>query len=213
MIQRAQASKLAYLPVTSFVQRVASRDATPGGGTVAALSGSLGASLLAMVCRLTQGKRKHAAVEPAMREREAVLLPLRDRLRDLVDEDAAAFDTVMDAYGLPADAPERAAAIADAYARATRVPLEAMRLCLAALEHGEAIARDGAEGALSDAAVGALTLLTGLTGAAYNVRINLKELRDEALRAEAGQALSDLPARGEALAAAVRRAVDARLAG
>jgi formiminotetrahydrofolate cyclodeaminase len=217
MPERANASKLAYLPVAGFIQHVASRDATPGGGAVAALNGSLGASLLVMVSRLTAGKKKHQDVEAELRERADALVPLRDRLKDLVDEDAAAFDAVMDAYALPAgdDAAKAArdAALQAAYGRATRVPLEVMRLCLAALEHGPAVARKGTEQALSDALVAGLALHTGFVGAAYNVRINLRELPPGALRHEAELAIGSGAAHAEALLATIRAAVDSRLEG
>lgn len=215
MVERAQASKLAYLPVAGFIQHTASRSPTPGGGAVAALSGSLGASLLIMVCRLSLGKKKLAHLEEAMRGRVEALMPLRDRLRELVDEDAAAFDGVMAAYGLPSGTEEeksaRAAAIASGYAAATQVPLEVARQCLAGLEQAGGIAAEGSENALSDAAVAGLALHTGFHGALYNVRINLPELPPGDLRQEAEAALAEWPARADALAAAARSAVEARL--
>jgi len=215
MVERAKASKLAYLPVASFIQHTASRAPTPGGGAVAALNGSLGAGLLLMVCRLTVGKKKYQAVEAAMRERADALMPLRDQLKELVDADAEAFDLVMDAYGMPsgseAEQAARKGAIADAYAEATRVPLEVMRLCLDGLERGQDIAAEGSENALSDAAVAGLTLHTGFHGAAYNVRINLSELGPGALRDEAAKALDRWPDRADELVAALRGTIDKRM--
>lgn len=215
MVERAQASKLAYLPVASFIQHTASRAPTPGGGAVAALNGSLGAGLLLMVCRLTVGKKKYQAVEAAMRERAEGLMPLRDQLKALIDEDATAFDVVMEAYGMPTgdDAEEeaQARALALAYAEATRVPLEVMRLCLDGLERGQDIAAEGSENALSDVAVAGLTLHTGFHGAAYNVRINLPELGSGNLRDESEKALAEWPARADALCARIRETVDRRL--
>lgn len=216
MVERAQASKLAYLPVASFIQHTASRAPTPGGGAVAALNGSLGAGLLLMVCRLTVGKKKYQAVEAAMRERAEGLMPLRDRLKELVDEDASAFDLVMDAYGLPkgddAEEEAQARALALAYAEATRVPLEVMRLCLDGLERGQDIAAKGSDNALSDAVVAGLTLHTGFHGAAYNVRINLSELGSGPLRDEAEKAVAQWPARADALCAKIRETIDRRMA-
>jgi formiminotetrahydrofolate cyclodeaminase len=215
MVERAQASKLAYLPVASFIQHTASRAPTPGGGAVAALNGSLGAGLLLMVCRLTMGKKKYQAVEAAMRERADGLMPLRDQLKSLVDEDASAFELVMEAYGMPSgdDAEEeaQARALALAYAEATRVPLEVMRLCLDGLERGQDIAAEGSENALSDAAVAGLTLHTGFHGAAYNVRINLPELGSGDLRDEAEKAVAEWPVRADALCASIRETVDRRM--
>lgn len=215
MVERAQASKLAYLPVASFIQHTASRSPTPGGGAVAALSGSLGAGLLIMVCRLSAGKKKLAHLEESMRGRVEALLPLRDRLRELIDLDAVAFDGVMAAYGLPAttatERSAREAALGAGYAAATEVPLEVARLCLSGLELARAIAAEGTENALSDAAVAGLALHTGFHGAVYNVRINLPALPAGDLRQEAEAALADWPARADALVAAVRAAVEGRL--
>lgn len=215
MVERAKASKLAYLPVAGFIQHTASRAPTPGGGAVAALSGSLGAGLLLMVCRLTVGKKKYQAVEAAMRERADGLMPLRDQLKALVDEDAEAFDRVMDAYGLPqgddAEEEARARALAIAYAEATRVPLEVMRLCLDGLERGQDIAAEGSDNALSDAAVAGMTLHTGFHGAAYNVRINLPELGSGPVRDAAEKGLAEWPARADALCAKIRETVDRRM--
>ncbi len=217
MVERAQASKLAYLPVASFIQNTASRSPTPGGGAVAALNGSLGVGLLLMVCRLTVGKKQYAHLEASMRERVDQLMPLRDRLKDLIDLDAKAFDLVMDAYGLPksseADQTARQAAIAEAYANATAVPLEVMRLCLDALAMAPVIAAEGSGNALSDCAVAGLTLHTGFHGAAYNVRINLPEVQDAELRATAEAALASWPARADELTGKIRATVDERMQG
>jgi formiminotetrahydrofolate cyclodeaminase len=215
MVERAQASKLAYLPVASFIQHTASRAPTPGGGAVAALNGSLGVGLLLMVCRLTLGKRRFAHLEPVMRQRVDALMPLRDELKELVDRDAAAFDQVMEAYGLPRDTEQdqqaRQAALAQGYHQATVVPLEVMRLCLEGLEQGPGIAAEGSDSALSDCAVAALSLHTGFVGAVYNVRINLAELPAGDLRSRAEEALQTWPERAEALAAQIRDTVDKRM--
>jgi formiminotetrahydrofolate cyclodeaminase len=215
MVERAQASRLAYLPVTSFIQHTASRSPTPGGGAVAALSGSLGVGLLVMVCRLTAGKKKLAHLEASMRSRVEALLPQRDRLRELVDLDAAAFDGVMAAYALPAGSDvERSArevALGAAFAAATEVPLEVARRCLSALEMAGPIAAEGTPNALSDAAVAGLALHTGVHGAVYNVRINLPSLPAGNLREEAEAALADWPARADTLVAEVRATVEGRL--
>lgn len=217
MTERAQASKLAYLPVTSFIQQTASRAPTPGGGAVSALNGSLGAGLLMMVCRLTAGKPRHVAVAEALRTQVDALMPLRDRMRELVDLDAAAFDEVMAAYALPkqseAEAAARARAVQVAYATATAAPYEVMRLSLDALERAPRIADEITPNALSDCGVAVLALQAGFHGAAYNVRINLPELGDGSLRQEVESALAAWPARADQLASEARAVVDRRLAG
>lgn len=170
-----------------------------------------------MVCRLTTGKKRFALVEEAMRARVEALLPLRDRLRELIDLDASAFDQVMAAYGLAQDTEEeraaRMGAVSAAYEAATEVPLEVARLCMEALELAEAIAREGSENALSDAAVGGLSLHAGFRGAMCNVRINLPEVPEGPLREAAEAAVALWPARADLLAEAVRVAVDQRMVG
>lgn len=217
MTERAQASKLAYLPVTSFVQQTASRAPTPGGGAVSALNGSLGAGLLMMVCRLTAGKPRYAAVAETLRAQVDALMPLRDRMRELVDLDAAAFDGVMAAYALPkqseAEVAARARAVQAAYETATSAPFEVMRLCLEGLERAPGIAETITPNALSDCGVAALALQAGFHGAAYNVRINLPELAEGDLRREVEAALASWPARADQLATEARAIVDRRLVG
>ncbi|PKP72680.1 MAG: hypothetical protein CVT84_17490 [Alphaproteobacteria bacterium HGW-Alphaproteobacteria-6] len=101
MTQISLASYLANLPVACFIENVAAKSPAPGGGSVAALSGALGAGLGAMVCRLTIGKKKYKDVEDELRAAEEKLAPLVEKLRDLVDEDTFAFNRVMAAFDLP----------------------------------------------------------------------------------------------------------------
>jgi formiminotetrahydrofolate cyclodeaminase len=88
-------------PLKSFLDELASASPAPGGGSVAALSGALGAALSSMVCRLTIGKKKYAGVEEEMKKILAQAEELREQFTVLIDKDAAAFNKVMEAYSLP----------------------------------------------------------------------------------------------------------------
>lgn len=170
--------------VQDILQEVAAATPAPGGGSVAAIAGAGGAALLAMVCRLTIGKKKYEAVGAAMEEALARAESLQNRLAVLVTEDCDAFNEVMAALKQPKDAPEQAAerqaSIEAATRRAIEVPWETMRTCIQALELAEWIVPNGNRNALSDGGVAVLMLAAGLEGAYLNVVINLGGIRDAA---------------------------------
>ena len=175
-------ARLMSLPVGDFVDQVSSNAPVPGGGSAAALAGSLGAALAAMVANLTVGRSGHDGEElSAMSERAQAA---KQALAELVDEDARAFNRVMDAMGLPraTEAEKRARdhAVQDAYRRAAEVPLETARLSLAALELARVAAIKGRHDAASDAGSAALLARAAVEAAALNVAINLQTLEDEA---------------------------------
>jgi formiminotetrahydrofolate cyclodeaminase len=178
---------------------------TPGGGSAAALAGALGASLLRMVAAMSR-TRTGADLERAALD--ALLDPLdgaRWRLAALVDEDAAAYETVMAAFTLPKATDEEKAARKQAIQHATRAatdtPLGVMRVAAAALAAGATVARHGNRNAASDVRVGILLLVAACEGAYENVAINVPGLPDAdrahveaaaaAARAEAEQAAHD----------------------
>ena len=165
-----------------FLDELASSSPAPGGGSVAALSGALGAALISMVCNLTIGKKKYADVEADMRKIAQQSEELRHQFTVLVDKDAVAFGKVMEAYSLPKDTdPQKAlrgAAVREATKEATLVPLEVMKHCIDALALAQQVASRGNLRSISDAGVGALMLHTACEGAALNVHINLNTLDD-----------------------------------
>lgn len=169
--------------LTTFLEELASPSPAPGGGSVAALSGALGAALIAMVCRLTIGKKRYADVEQDMQRTLEQAEGLRAQFTDLIDRDTAAFTKVMEAFALPkeneAQKVLRTAAIREAMKEATLVPLEVMKHCIDALALSQAVAEKGNVNAASDAGVSALMLQAACAGAALNVRINLKGLDDQ----------------------------------
>lgn len=169
--------------VTSFLNELASNSPAPGGGSVAALSGAIGAALTSMVCNLTIGKKKYAGVEDDMKKTLAQAEGLREQFTAMIDRDTEAFNRVMDAYGLPkendAQKALRSAAIREATREATLVPLEVMKHCIDAMALAQDVAANGNVHSVSDAGVSALMLNAACQGAALNVKINLNSLDDQ----------------------------------
>lgn len=175
--------RLMDLTVSGFIAELASNSPAPGGGSVSALAGSMGAALVSMVANLTVGKESCAAVGEKMQEIKRQALVLQERLTRLVDEDTQAFNRVMAAFQLPkstaAEKEERSRAIQEATKQAALLPLEAARNCLAVMELSLVAVTSGNPNALSDAGVSALMAFAGLQGAVYNVEINLSGIKDQ----------------------------------
>jgi methenyltetrahydrofolate cyclohydrolase len=209
-------ARLVYQPVLGFVELVASKAPAPGGGSVAALAGSLGAALLVMVINLTVGKKDYAAVSARFTELRDSLENVRARLTSCIDDDTNAFNRLRAASKLPErDEIEKAAKEkeqAAASEEAVRVPESTMNFCLSALEHAPEIAAKGNKNCVSDVGTGAEMLLAGLEGAAANVLINLPGMPSQAavtFRKEVESARS----RGRTLLAETRDIVGAKLGG
>lgn len=180
--------------VNQFLQELASVSPAPGGGSVAALSGALGAALVAMVCRLTVDKPKYAEVSEELRRVLSEVDELRRKLGELVERDTQAFDAVMAAFRLPKETEEqkgeRSAAIQQATRLATEVPLEVLSLSARVLELSHIVAEKGNVNSVSDAGVAAEMARAAARGAAFNVKINLSGLKDEAFITRAQKQLS-----------------------
>jgi glutamate formiminotransferase / formiminotetrahydrofolate cyclodeaminase len=170
--------------LSGFVASVASPVPTPGGGSVAAHAGALGAALAQMVAGLTAGKKKYAAVDAEMREAALDGARLSNALSALVARDAEAYQSVSAAYKLPGEGDDAAAvrkkAVHDALMGAAQVPLETARACAEVARLAALVAAKGNTNAASDAGVAALLADAGCRGAALNVRINVAALEDKA---------------------------------
>lgn len=198
-----QPGRLAGLTVARFADETASESVAPGGGSVAALVGALGAALGTMVANLSSHKRGwderweefSAAAETG---RRAV-----DKLVKLIDEDTNAFNQVMAAMGMPKGTDEekaaRQAAIQAATRNAAEVPLQVARVACEALPFLKAMAEQGNPASASDAAVGALCARTAVLGACLNVRTNVPGLKDETLGTELLRQAAELEARAAEL--------------
>jgi len=181
------AAPLVSMTVERFADEVSSNSPAPGGGSVAALAGSLGAALAAMVANLTVGKAGYESAWAPLSSLAERAQSLKAALLRAVDDDTKAFDDVLAAMRLPKATEEqkatRASAVAAAYEKATAVPLATARLCLQALELTEQAAANGNRNSASDAGVGALLAKAGLDAALMNVRINLPSVREGAFKA------------------------------
>lgn len=168
--------------VSGFLDDLASNSPAPGGGSVAALAGALGAALATMVCNLTIGKKKYADVETEMKSIVQKSEELRAKFTSLIDLDTEAFNKVMEAYGLPKETESqralRTAAIQESTKEATMVPLRVMRHVIDALALTKLVAEKGNSNSVSDAGVSALMLHAACEGAALNVQINLSAITD-----------------------------------
>ncbi|HKZ43542.1 MAG TPA: glutamate formimidoyltransferase [Anaerolineales bacterium] len=163
-----------------FLDALASEKPTPGGGSAAAYSGAMAASLVSMVTRLTIGKKKYVQIEAQMQEILLQSESLRKELIELVREDAEAFEYVMNAFKLPRDNNQleeiRSKAIDDATLYAAKIPFEVATASLKTLALAEKIASMGNINAISDAGSAGALAITAIKCAAYNIRINLSFL-------------------------------------
>ncbi len=184
--QFRQRGALMSMSVDRFVDEVSSDSPAPGGGSVAALAGSLAAALSAMVANLTVGKKGYEASWKELLEAAVRAQQLKDQLGRAVDEDTEAFKGVMAAMRLPKGTSEQQAARSQAleqgYQAATAVPLQTARLCLEALRLALEVAVRGNVNSASDAGVAALMARAGLEGAVLNVLTNLGPIKDTAFR-------------------------------
>jgi formiminotetrahydrofolate cyclodeaminase len=175
--------KLTQQTVIDFMDALASNAPAPGGGSVAALSGAMGAALLSMVCNLTLGKKRYADVQEEIAALVVKTEALRLRLMDLLEADVEVFTGVSAAYKMPRKPPEaraaRSAAIQEALKAATQVPLDVAKACVEVIELCTQTAEQGNRGAVSDAGVAVLMAEAGLRSAALNVIININAIKDQ----------------------------------
>ncbi|MFN2567066.1 MAG: glutamate formimidoyltransferase [Gemmatimonadaceae bacterium] len=173
--------------LSGFVAAVASPSPVPGGGSVAAHVGALGAALAQMVAGLTVGKKKYVAVDAEMRDVALRAAALGNTLSALVARDAQAYAAVAAAYKLPQDpdaaAAARREAVTAALLGAARAPLQTARACADVAELAAVAAARGNANAVSDAGVAALLAEAGCKSAALNVRINVAALEERSLGA------------------------------
>jgi glutamate formiminotransferase/formiminotetrahydrofolate cyclodeaminase len=164
--------------VEDILRDISSASPAPGGGSVAALSGSFGCALISMVCNLTIGKKKYNDVESEFKDILNETETLKIELLDLSKRDVDAFNDVMVAYKI-SDEWDKKKKLQDAYKNAAIVPFQAAKKCLRVMELAEISAVKGNQNAITDAGVGALLANSGFKGAILNVRVNLKYTEDE----------------------------------
>ena len=187
---------LAEMKITQFLEELASSSPAPGGGSVAALSGALGAALSSMVCNLTIGKEKYKDVQEEIIELRKHSEQLRKKLTELIDKDTVAFTEVMTALKMPKETEEqkekRKHALQKAYKIAAYVPLETGRTCSRILDVAKLVAEKGNKNSITDVAVSALMAKAGVEAAILNVRINLNSIQDSVFVDNISRELNEL---------------------
>jgi len=202
-------------PLSRFLDELAGKQATPGGGSAAALMGAQAAALVSMVCNLTIGKPKYAEVEAELvallRESEQ----LREDLTGMIKADIEVFDRLMACYALPkagdAEKAIRNAQIQAALRVATEVPLACAGACAKAIALSRVAAEKGNLGVISDAGVAVMAAYAGLKSAALNVQINAAALKDRAFAEAKLAELDEIMRHAEDESGAVYRIVQAKL--
>ena len=168
---------------TDFLNELSTNSPAPGGGSVAALAGSLGAALSSMVASLTHEKKDMLNNKPLMDEIGVEAQELKDRLAILVEEDTQAFNKVMEANRLPVSTDEEKSIkkenLENANKYAIQIPLETAQKCLKVIELSELLVMNGNPNSVSDAGVAAEVALAGLRGACMNVMINFSAVEDK----------------------------------
>lgn len=180
--------RLASMDIYEFADELASDSPAPGGGSVAALNGTLSAGLSSMVGNLTYNKKGYKEVKQIMIELSDKAQRLKDFFTESIDKDTEAFNKVMDAFSLPKGTDEEKAlrdkAIMDATKEATLVPFAVLEKTKEAAELALTVVEKGNQNSLSDAGVAGLTAAAAAEGALYNVMINLEGIDDEEFNQE-----------------------------
>lgn len=205
-------SPLASLTVTEFIEETASESPAPGGGSISAAMGAMGAALATMVANLSSHKRGWDDRWEEFSDWAERGKVCHARLTWLIDEDTRAFDAIMAAFGLPKESAEekaaRSAAIQAATKYAIEIPLQVMEVSLQAMEVVAAMAEFGNPNSVTDAAVGALACRSAVLGAGLNVRINASGLKDKDFAASAVSRASSLVASAQTKEAEILEIVE-----
>jgi glutamate formiminotransferase / formiminotetrahydrofolate cyclodeaminase len=210
-----QKSSLVKMNLREFCNETLSDSPAPGGGSVAALMGALGASLGGMVANLSAGKRGWDDKLEYFSDWAVKAQQLKDELLSLVDEDTAAFNKVMDAFALPKESAEekafRSRAIEEATKYAAEVPLKVMETASKSYALLGEMADKGNPASISDIGVGALATRACIEGAALNVRINLGQLKDEKFRTDLQEKVRKISADSETRFRNIYQIVESKL--
>jgi len=206
---------LSAMTVKEFTDEVSRDTPAPGGGSVAALAGALGAALASMVANLWQDKVESSASAAALLEAAETAQRVKDQLVLAVDEDTNAFTAYMEARRLPANTPEeqalREAKMQLGLKLAVDVPYQTALAGLAAMQSACTVVEHGNVNSLTDGAVGAQIGYAGVRGAIWNVLINLKDITDPAFVREMREKCGSLLEDAHALLIQISQDVDKRL--
>ena len=215
-IESASSKKsLVRQTIREFCNETLSDSPAPGGGSVAALMGALGASLGGMVANLSAGKRGWDEKLEFFSDWAVKAQQLKDELLFLVDEDTAAFNRVMAAFALPKDSPEekiaRVGAINEANKYAAEIPLRVMETAAKSYDLLGEMAEKGNPASISDVGVGLLATRACIDGAGMNVRINLAGLKDEKSKSRLHDKLQKISTESDARCKAIKGIVEGKI--
>jgi glutamate formiminotransferase / formiminotetrahydrofolate cyclodeaminase len=215
MESAASKKSLLKMDLRQFCNETLSDSPAPGGGSVAALMGALGASLGGMVANLSAGKRGWDDKLKYFSDWAVKAQQLKDELLFLVDEDTAAFKKVIDAFALPKGSAEekaaRSAAIESATKYAAEVPLKVMETASKSYQLLSEMAEKGNPNSISDVGVGTLVTRACVEGAALNVRINLGQLKDEKFKSALVERVRKISADSDAQFKKINQVVESKL--
>ncbi len=190
-------------PLRHFMDKLASKSPEPGGGSVAALTGALGAALVSMVSNLTLGKEKYKDVQPRIEQLLKESEKLRDEMQVLIQKDTEAYGALSVVYKMPKNTDEEKAARAvkmqEALKKACQVPFEIGIKSLEVAGLAERAADIGNVAAVSDAGVAVLLAQACAQSAALNVKINVNSIKDEAFNKDTWTRMQDVLAKVAAL--------------
>jgi formiminotetrahydrofolate cyclodeaminase len=182
--------------VTEYLEKTASGEPVPGGGSIAALSAAAAASLTEMVANLTIGKKGYASVEEEMRDIARTASKFRDKFIGDIDNDPQAYQQVLAAFQLPKNTEterhRRADAIQDGFKNAALIPMSVAEDGFKIMDLAKKVIEKGNKNAATDGAVAAMAARTAVMAALYNVKINLTTIKDEAFVEELAQKVKTL---------------------
>lgn len=214
-IESPSKSSLLKMNLREFCNETLRDSPAPGGGSVAALMGALGASLGGMVANLSAGKRGWDDKLEYFSDWAMKAQQVKDELLSLVDQDTAAFNKVMDAFALPKESPEeksaRSAAIEQATKHAAEIPLKMMETTSKSYPLLFEMAEKGNPNSISDVGVGLLATRACIEGAALNVRINLGQLKDEKFKSVLAQEVRQIKTDSEIQFKKIQQVVESKL--
>ena len=191
----------------SYLNKLASKSPTPGGGSAAALLGALAAGLVSMVANFTVGKPKYKRVEKSVVRILAHAEKLREKLGQLTEEDSLVYTKVSEAYRLP-EGKERDKAMQKALCQASEVPFDVASLSFQLLKLNEELVEKGNRNLISDVGVSCIFSLAALETAALNVEINLAGIKNKEFVTKKRKALQSLLKEGKKIEERVKEKVE-----
>lgn len=201
----------------SFIDNTAKGTPTPGGGSVAALVGSLGAALLCMVGNFTAGKPKYKSVQRDVKEIIREADKLKESLFILIREDMKAYEKFSQASQMPKDTPlmreKRRQVLQEALKEATEVPWRVVQASLQVIELAEKLLPKGNPNLIADVGVGVLLAEAALKSAVLNVKINLSLIKDEQYKSRRSKIMEDILSQASQMKEEVLKAIEEKMAG